>query len=188
MRLFFVTALVAASLSLPHPDANIFIPPATPIMAEVLTVEESANIPVDLPSASNNSFKSYMDYRMITDTSSCQWKLQQNAYTDENGLRKIDEFYCVALGSGISDILGKKYLITLDSGVQVKVIAAEQKSDRHTDPTNKYIERGDGSINIVEFIVQTESMPDIVRIMGDVSYMPGDLFFGNIIEMEEIVE
>ena len=68
------------------------------------------------------------------------------------------------------------------------MIASEQKSDRHTDPTNKYIERGDGSINIVEFIVQTESMPDIVRIMGDVSYMPGDLFFGNIIEMEEIVE
>lgn len=193
MKLIFVTALVAASLLMPHPyaDTHIFMPEEEPVVKEIIVeevIEEPAAMLVDLPVHDDNSFKTYMDYRMITDTTSQQWAMQQEAYTDENGLRKIGDYYCVALGSGISNSIGNKFLITLESGEQIKVIMAEQKADRHTDPSNRYIDRGDGSINIVEFIVQTENLPDIVRIMGDVSHMPGNLFFGNIVEMEEIVE
>lgn len=152
---------------------------------EVVETEEK-NI-ITLPSIENNSFKTYMDYRMITDTSSKQWEMQQSAYTDENGLRKIDDYYCVALGSGISDKLGNKFKITFESGETIKVIAADQKADRHTDSTNTYMDLGNGRINIVEFIVHTEKMPSIVRTMGDVSYMPDDKFYGNIVEMEAII-
>ena len=152
---------------------------------EVVETEEK-NI-IALPSIENNSFKTYMDYRMITDTSSKQWEMQQSAYTDENGLRKIDEYYCVALGSGISDKLGNKFKITFESGETIKVIAADQKADRHTDSTNTYMDLGNGRINIVEFIVHTENMPSIVRTMGDISHMPGDKFYGNIVEMEAIL-
>ena len=191
MKLILVSFLVASALSMPHPypELSIFLPQQElPVVEERMAEEELAGIPVNLPIHSDNAFKTYMDYRMITNTSSRQWSMQQEAHTDENGLRKIEDYYCVALGSGISDSLGNKYIVTLESGEKIKVIMAEQKADRHTDPTNKYIDMGNGRINIVEFIVQTESMPDIVRVMGDVSYMPGDLFFGNIVEMEEIVE
>ena len=44
------------------------------------------------------AFKSYTDYRCLS-RSSAQWKLQEQAYTDENGLRKIGDAYLVALGS-----------------------------------------------------------------------------------------
>ena len=156
------------------------------VCEEVEAETETRNI-ITLPSIEENSFKTYMDYRMITDTSSKQWEMQQSAYTDENGLRKIDDYYCVALGSGISDKLGNKFKITFESGETIKVIAADQKADRHTDSTNTYMDLGNGRINIIEFIVHTEKMPSIVRTMGDVSHMPGDKFYGNIVEMEAII-
>lgn len=42
----------------------------------------------------NSSKKTYMDYRKITDTSSEQYKLQQNkdCYTTDTGLRKLNEY------------------------------------------------------------------------------------------------
>lgn len=47
----------------------------------------------------DTSFKSYMDYRTITSTTSDQYALQKQAYTDEFGLRKVGGFYCIALGT-----------------------------------------------------------------------------------------
>ena len=159
----------------------------TEVVCKEVEAETEEKNTITLPSIENNGFKTYMDYRMITDTSSKQWEMQQSAYTDENGLRKIDDYYCVALGSGISDKLGNKFKITFESGETIKVIAADQKADRHTDSTNTYIDLGNGRINIVEFIVHTEKMPSIVKTMGDVSHMPGDKFYGNIVEMEAII-
>ena len=68
----------------------------------------------------------------------------------------------------------------LDTGEIIKVILADQKADRHTDKTNTYLDMGDGRINVVEFIVETESMPEIVQVMGDVSYMPDEDFQGGV--------
>lgn len=50
----------------------------------------------------DSSFKAYMDYRCITDTSSVQYEMQQQAYTDGRGFRKIGDDYCVALGTGFT--------------------------------------------------------------------------------------
>ena len=48
---------------------------------------------------SNNSFKAYMSYTAITNTSSPQYKLQQQAYTGNYGIRMVDDRYCIAVGS-----------------------------------------------------------------------------------------
>lgn len=192
MRLYLLTALLATSACfLPLPTD--LTPPVETLAVEHYIIEmeiqpKEETVVVDFPTGYNSSFKSYMDYRMITNTASSQWKLQQEAYTDEYGLRKVGEYYCVALGTGISDAIGNKLIITFDTGNQIKAILADQKADIHTDSSNRYIDYGNGKINIVEFVVETESMPDIVRTMGDVSYMPGNLFFGNVIAIEEIVE
>lgn len=143
---------------------------------------------VDLPTGYDTAFKAYMDYRCITDTTSKQYNMQNQAYTDENGLRKIGDYYCVAMGSGVSSEIGQKYEIELDSGQVFRVIQADQKDDRHTDSSNRFIDLGNGRINIVEFIVATESLPDIVRVMGNVDYMPNDLFKGQIVEIREVVD
>ena len=129
-----------------------------------------------------NSFKSFMDYRAITDVSSKQWKMQERASTDEDGLRKIDKYYCVAVGSGIAQ-LGSKLRVTLSDNKTFYAIVSDQKADIHTDDTNKYRPTSDGG-NIVEFIVETESLPSIVLQMGDVSYVPNDKFYGEIIKIE----
>lgn len=190
-----IHSIILSSLLIVSINNNAIIPAEvndnsqndTEIVCEEVEVETETRNIITLPSIEENSFKTYMDYRMITDTSSKQWEMQQSAYTDENGLRKIDDYYCVALGSGISDKLGNKFKITFESGETIKVIAADQKADRHTDSTNTYMDLGNGRINIVEFIVHTERMPSIVRTMGDISHMPGDKFYGNIIEMEAII-
>ena len=190
-----IHSIILSSLLIVSINNNVIIPAEvndnsqndTEIVCEEVEVETETRNIITLPSIEENSFKTYMDYRMITDTSSKQWEMQQSAYTDENGLRKIDDYYCVALGSGISDKLGNKFKITFESGETIKVIAADQKADRHTDSTNTYMDLGNGRINIIEFIVHTEKMPSIVRTMGDVSHMPGDKFYGNIVEMEAII-
>lgn len=190
-----IHSIILSSLLIVSINNNAIIPAEvndnsqndTEIVCEEVEVETETRNIITLPSIEENSFKTYMDYRMITDTSSKQWEMQQSAYTDENGLRKIDDYYCVALGSGISDKLGNKFKITFESGETIKVIAADQKADRHTDSTNTYMDLGNGRINIIEFIVHTEKMPSIVRTMGDVSHMPGDKFYGNIVEMEAII-
>ncbi|MEY8366554.1 hypothetical protein AALA22_13025 [Anaerovoracaceae bacterium 41-7] len=143
---------------------------------------------VEIPAGYDNSFKAYMDYRCITDTESKQYKMQQQAYTDKNGIRKIGDYYCVAMGSGICSELGKKYEVELENGSVIKVIQADQKADCHTDSSNRFIELGDGKINIVEFIVSTEHLPSMVRIMGNLEHTPSDIFKGQIVKMREVVD
>lgn len=148
------------------------------IYEEVLNIQHIYN--------KENSFKAYMDYRTITDKTSKQWKMQTNAYTDRYGLRKIGEYYCIALGSGISDKLGSKFEIELSSGKKFKAILADQKSDCHTDSTNTHIQLSGGRINVIEFIVQDEMMPQVVRQMGNLDYLPGELLKGQVIKIREL--
>ena len=124
-------------------------------------------------------YKCFMDYRSITDTTSPQWALQESAWTDETGLRRVGQDYCIALGSAYGTEIGTRYIITLDTGEQFSAILADQKADQdtvdgHTRDTN-------GAV--VEFIVQTEDLPQEVRQMGDVSEIRS--FTG---EVDEIIK
>ena len=125
-------------------------------------------------------FKCYMDYRAITSTKSPQYQLQQEAYTDEYGLRKVGDFYCVALGSAFGSEIGTRYIITLSSGNQVPVILADQKADKHTTRNNT---RDYGGA-VIEFVVDTPVMPSAVRQSGSVSSIPE--FAGEVVEIRRL--
>ena len=64
----------------------------------------------------DTAFKAYMDYRTITDTSSEQYAIQQNAWTDSRGLRRSCDDYLVAMGTGwLTEGCGDRIQVTLES-------------------------------------------------------------------------
>ena len=86
---------------------------------------EYERIPMSLPSQTSGEFKTYMSYKAITDTSSDQWKLQQQAYTDSDGFRKVGNDFCVAIGQHYSKTVGdRKFYIKLDSGIEFTAIVS----------------------------------------------------------------
>ena len=113
-------------------------------------------------------FKSYMDYRTITDKTSTQYKLQNEyAYTDkESGIRMVGDRYCIALGSYFTTDIGQYVDIILGNGTIIPCILADQKDDKHTDDMNAVTVDSDC---ISEFIVDSNVLPDMVRLYGDVS-------------------
>lgn len=113
----------------------------------------------------HSPFKSYMDYRTITDTKSPQYKLQQQA-NSVNGFRMLGGRYMVALGSAFGKV-GDHVTIVLESGVSIPCIIGDIKADHHTDSSNK-VHLSDGSI--IEFIVDTESLSSKIKLTGDCSY------------------
>lgn len=171
-----------------HIDSPL-ITPATvveEIEEKVVEPEKEELRSLELPNLEDSSMKTYMDYTAITDTSSAQYELQQQAYTDEYGLRKVGEYYCIALGSGFGTTIGSKYLITLDTGEQFKAILGDQKADQHTDTSHRYIEMDGNRGNIVEFLVETGYLENMARVMGDISYISHGNFEGNITRIEEL--
>jgi hypothetical protein len=148
---------------------------------------DTYNETIEIPSLNNkdSSFKSYMDYRTITDRTSKQWGLQQKAYTDSNGLRRVGNYYCVALGTSLGGQVGDVFGITFDNGSRIEVILADIKDDRHTDTSNSFVELGGDRVNVVEFIVDTHRLPYLARVMGDISYI-GYGFEGHILQVERI--
>lgn len=129
----------------------------------VYAAEESLPVPdVD------TDFKTYMDYRTIKDKDSVQYDLQQQAYTDSQGIRRIDDDVCVALGTAYAKSCGERFEITLESGNTFTAVVGDIKADCHTDPTNSYVELQNGGGDMVEFIVDTEELDDYIRIMGSI--------------------
>ncbi len=133
------------------------------VLADEAVSEESLPLP-DV----NTEFKTYMDYRAITDTCSVQYDLQQEAYTDSLGIRRIGSDVCVALGTGYASGCGERFEITLDSGNSFTAVVGDIKADSHTDPTNRYVELWEGYGDMVEFIVDTEELDSDIRIMGSI--------------------
>lgn len=135
----------------------------------------------------DTSFKTYMDYRCITDKTSAQYMLQMEAYTDDMGLRKYEDHYIVAMGTYYSNNVGDTFRITLDNDISFNVIVGDIKADCHTDSQNMYSpvydENGDLiSANVIEFIVDTKLIDKSVKTLGTISAY--DNFKGNIIKIE----
>lgn len=142
--------------------------------------ETAENITYNVPSG--HSFKSFTYYTSLS-SHSLQGKLQQSAYTDENGLRKVDEYYCAALGTYYANDIGDKYLVTLSTGVQFKMILCDVKSDAHTDINNQYT-KSNGCV--IEFYVDKSKLNNKVKVSGNISSIPG--FEGDIISIDRIGE
>lgn len=160
----------------------------TPVAKTCLIEIVEHDVQLEIPDC-DTSFKSYMDYNCITDDTTKQWELQQTAYTDEYGLRKIGTDYCVAVGSYYSETVGERFKITLDSDNEFTVIISDLKKDEHTDSSNRYSpvydENGNFySANILEFIVDVDQLHSMVITLGTVSYYSE--FEGNIVSIEKI--
>lgn len=143
---------------------------------------------LDIPTC-NTEFKTYMDYRCITDKTSAQYELQQFAWTDADGFRRIGDDYIVAMGTYYAENVGDRFKITLDTDNEITVTIGDIKQDIHTDYFNQYTPIYDEngiffSGNVLEFIVDTDVLPKVPRRLGTVSYF--DYLKGNIKSIERI--
>lgn len=146
---------------------------------EKLENYESKKPSTPVYSTSWGSMKSYMSYKAITNTRSKQYQLQQLAVTDPTtGIRTINGDYCVAIGSGWGCVVGDRILVTLQDGKTFNAIVADAKADAHTNSDNKTTTH-DGSV--VEFVVDTPSLPKSVRTSGNVGTL--DQFSGGVISI-----
>lgn len=135
---------------------------------------------LDVPTAysANTGFKSFMDYRTLTNRRSRQYTLQQSAYTDEQGFRRYNGYYMIALGTYYSQKVGERFRITLEGGQSFLAVTGDIKSDAHTDRLHQH--RGG---NIVEFIVDRRHISKTCQRMGDMSYAG---FNGRIASIEKL--
>lgn len=116
----------------------------------------------------NSGFKSYMDYRTITDISSRQYMLQAYyAKTGDYGIRMVGDRYCVALGSYFISEIGQYFDIILENGTVIPCIMADQKDDVDTDESNA-ITVHNGCMS--EFVVDVDMLDENAKIHGDMSY------------------
>jgi len=132
-----------------------------------------------------------MDYRTITDENSLQWEIQNysNAYTDNQGFRRINEDYIIAIGTYYSKECGDRYRITLENGEIFTALVGDIKANCDTNSTNQYCEIKDnnGNLicgNVIEFIVDTDVLDDDIESSGDISNLG---FEGNIIKIEKFI-
>lgn len=139
--------------------------------------EESADENVDLTAKyvsyesydapENSGFKSFMDYRTITNIESQQYKLQQHyAYTGEHGIRMADGRYIVAIGTYFTPNVGQYFDIILENDTVIPCILGDQKADVDTD-SNNIITKHNGCMS--EFIVDSDMLNDDVKFYGDMS-------------------
>ena len=158
-------------------SGTVFTPQIEP---EFVEIEYVVHNELDLPEEADGKFKTYMDYRAITNKNSKQWELQQHAWTEGRGFRKIGEHFLVAVGTFYADEVGKELLIEFEDGERIKAIVGDIKQDKHTDPMNQYVPVNG---NIVEFIVDTKKLdPEVVR-RGDVSWLGMN---GKVVSIKEV--
>lgn len=116
----------------------------------------------------DTSFKSWTSYQLVN-RNSPQWNkvlCNSNAYTDGNGLRRVGEYYCVAMGSYYTRTLGDLFEIYTENG-SFKIIICDFKDDAHTDASHQYtVSNG----CMIEFYIDMSSLNSMVRQMGDASY------------------
>lgn len=132
-----------------------------------------------VPTNVDTSFKTYMDWRTVTNKASNQYKLI-NAYgfhDDQGFMRALgekdlgitDDYYMIALGSYYGTTIGTKYRITTTEGRVFYGILSDCKADRHTNSTHQYARNKD----VVEFLVDTRYLNSAVKRMGSANiYSP----------------
>ena len=113
----------------------------------------------------HNGMKTFMSYTAITDKTSNQYALQQMAYTDEMGFRKINNRYCVAIGTAFGASVGQIFNVELDNGTMIPCIVGDIKDDRDTDASNVFTSQG----CCLEFIVDIPKLDGIIKTLGDCS-------------------
>ena len=138
-------------------------------------------------SAGIGQFKSFMDYKAITDKSTPNYNFTHenaNFHVGKSGLTYYQDgentYPVVAVGSGISDKIGQLIEVTLDNqghSNTLRCVIGDQKDDGDTDPTTHTVHKNDHSV--VEFLVDynrlKEANPTAVN-MGDLTYLNNSQF------------
>lgn len=148
-----------------------------------------------VPTNVNTSFKTYMDWRAITNRQSAQYKFVNTwGWCDGEGFMRCsgekdlgitDDYYLVALGSYYGTKIGTKYKITTDTGNVFYAALGDCKSDYHTNSTHQYARNKD----IVEFIVDTRYLNSNVKRMGSANvYMPLNGYIKSIERIDFVEE
>lgn len=136
--------------------------------------------------AEGNTTKSYMDGATVTDTTSNQYQLLSQMHVNDRGHYETDDgFLAIALGSYYGPV-GTKYIITLDSGVQLKAIKADEKADEHMIGGCTHYQDG----SMMEFILDSETA---ANYYGEVNgYVAGgnlnniDMWKGAIVSIQRV--
>ena len=146
----------------------------------------------DVPLPTNELLcnKTYMDYRKITNRDTAQWKyIHSDAISvDDRGFLVTEDGYIgVALGTYFGPV-GSKYIFELDTGIELKVVKVEVKSDKHTCVNNYKA----GSNDVIEFVIDTKADYMQQNIWGNGLIFQGNFnncedFRGNIIGIKEVV-
>ena len=124
--------------------------------------------PQIIPQTNYKDFKSYMSYTAITNRSSKQYALQQQATTNENGFRCIDGSPLVAVGTGWGLSVGDRAIVYCDGGNSFEVVIGDIKADIHTLSDNKTTASNNCRC---EFIVDMSSLNSTVKRRGNVSVL-----------------
>lgn len=111
-------------------------------------------------------FKSYMDYKTITDKTSDQYMLQKYAVTSYKGMRCLNERYLIAIGTGFNARIGQYVDIVLDNGYVIPCIVGDIKADKDTDEYNI-----SNTVNgcCTEFIIDNDVLNKCAAKSGDMS-------------------
>ena len=139
----------------------------------------------------NSSWKTWMDYRAITNKASAQYKLIHNwGWVDEQGFMRVngerdlgitDDYYMIALGSYYGSKMGTKYRFTTNTGNIFYGILSDAKAYPEVNSTNQY---GLRNKDIVECLVYTTMLNKEVKMWGTANvYMPLN---GSITKIERI--
>ena len=98
-----------------------------------------------------------------------------------DGLRKIGDDYCVAMGTYYSSTIGERFKITMSTGATFTVIISDIKSNRHTDSTHRYTARNGC---MMEFLIDKNCLANCIRVSGNVGSL--SLFSGQFAKVEKI--
>lgn len=136
------------------------------ISKDYVSASEPAHKTFDISFCTTGGFKSYMPYTAITDINSKQYELQNQAYTGRNGIRTINDRYCVAVGTYFGASIGDYINLILENGTVIPCIVSDIKSDADTEYNNIAT-----SVNgcVCEFVVDTSVMNKDARYNGDIS-------------------
>lgn len=147
--------------------------------SEIAESKETHNYHTPFSIDDFGSFKSYMSYKALTSKSSIQYKIQQSAWTDEEGLRRYDDYYMVATGSAYGSV-GDILRVKLTNGTVFTAVKGDMKADKDTDEQNKICIHDK---SVIEFIVDTQTLNKTAKKLGNVSC----LGFEGPIESIEVV-
>lgn len=146
--------------------------------------------PLSVPNI-NSSWKTWMDYRAVTNKASAQYKLIHKwGWCDSQGFMRVngerdlgitDDYYMIALGNYYGTKMGTKYRITTDTGNVFYGILSDAKAFPEVNSTKQY---GLRNKDIVECLVYTPKLNSNVKRMGSANvYAPLN---GSITKIERI--